>query len=214
MKVSEKSLELNVGAELLARLRGPLNMPKAYLRGLTQKEEKQEGVDFDVNWKNNRIYAFQFKAPVRQYCQYFQFRLNYAQHETLYDGLAQNSPNSVYYVFPFYYSLDKLIRDVPNLADDTWLLEVSCIRPSEFNGQKTITVNCASGKAYVNPRFDMTCLSEMDSIGDGIEDKVFTNWYRDLRKPQPETERNVTESSKFRMNPMIVRGLRVAIIPG
>ena len=39
MKVSEKSLELNVGAELLALLRGPWGMPKAYLWGLTQREE-------------------------------------------------------------------------------------------------------------------------------------------------------------------------------
>ena len=46
MKVSEKSLELNVGAELLAMMRGPWGMPKAYLRGLTQREEKQQGVDF------------------------------------------------------------------------------------------------------------------------------------------------------------------------
>ena len=43
MKISEKSLELNVGAELLGLLRGPWRMPKAYLRGLTQREESQEG---------------------------------------------------------------------------------------------------------------------------------------------------------------------------
>ena len=187
-------------------------MPKAYLRGLTQKEEKQEGVDFDVNWQNNRIYAFQFKAPVREYCQEFQFRLNYAQHKTLYEGLAQKSPNSVYYVLPFYYSLDKLIREVPNLSADTWLLKVSCIRPSIFNKKKTITVNCVPGKACVNPQFKLTRLSEMDSIGDGIEHEVFMEWYKNLRRHESETERNMTESPKLRINPMIVRGLRVAII--
>jgi hypothetical protein len=64
MKVSEKSLELNVGAELLAMMRGPWGMPKAYLRGLTQREEKQQGVDFFVQLgPNARIFAFQFKAP-------------------------------------------------------------------------------------------------------------------------------------------------------
>jgi hypothetical protein len=46
MKVSEKSLELNVGAELLASLRSTPRFTKAYLRGLTQREERQEGVDF------------------------------------------------------------------------------------------------------------------------------------------------------------------------
>jgi hypothetical protein len=46
MKVSEKSLELNLGAEVLGLLRGAWGMPKAYLRRLTQREEKQQGVDF------------------------------------------------------------------------------------------------------------------------------------------------------------------------
>lgn len=64
MKVSEKSLELNVGAELLTLLRNTWGAPKAYLRGLTQREEKQEGVDFFVHLDPaTRIFAFQFKAP-------------------------------------------------------------------------------------------------------------------------------------------------------
>jgi hypothetical protein len=40
MKISEKSLEVNVGAEVLYLLREAWGMPKAYLRGLTQGEEK------------------------------------------------------------------------------------------------------------------------------------------------------------------------------
>src|SRR6266446_789554 len=46
MKVSEKSLELNLGAELLNYLRSKWGLKKAYLRGLTQREERSEGVDF------------------------------------------------------------------------------------------------------------------------------------------------------------------------
>jgi hypothetical protein len=68
MKVSEKSLELNVGAELLNLLRGPWGMPKAYLRGLTQREERQQGVDFFAQLNPaTRIFAFQFKAPKGRY---------------------------------------------------------------------------------------------------------------------------------------------------
>ena len=37
MKVSEMSLELNVGAELLFILRNGWGIPKTYLRGLTQR---------------------------------------------------------------------------------------------------------------------------------------------------------------------------------
>ena len=46
MKVSETPLELNVGAELFNLMRNGMGITKAYLRGLTQREEKQEGVDF------------------------------------------------------------------------------------------------------------------------------------------------------------------------
>ena len=39
-------------------------MHKAYLRGLTQTEERQEGVDFFAELSPaTRIFAFQFKAP-------------------------------------------------------------------------------------------------------------------------------------------------------
>jgi len=62
MKVSEKSLELNIGAEILNILR--TKMPKAYLRGLTQAEENKEGPDFFAQLNANvRLFAFQFKAP-------------------------------------------------------------------------------------------------------------------------------------------------------
>ena len=209
MKVSEKSLELNVGAELLDHLRRRLNMPKTYLRGLTQKEEKQEGVDFYVNLRNSRMFAFQFKAPVSQKDDnHFQFRLNQAQHSKLHQ-LARKFPNSVYYVLPFYFSTDKLIRDVPDLARDTWLLRVFPIAPRIFKGQKTKTVNSFPGLTYVNPDFSMINLPELDIYQkNGIEPEAFIEWYRSLR----EHEGNIAEGSTSRLNPMIVRGLRVAIV--
>ena len=85
MKVSEKSLELNVGAELLALLRGPMGMRKAYLRGLTQREESQEGVDFFAQLSSRmRIFAFQFKAPKgRREGEPYRFTIQRRQHEKL-----------------------------------------------------------------------------------------------------------------------------------
>ena len=68
-KVSEKSLELNIGSELLDLIRWRWRMPKAYLRGLTQQaEERREGVDFFTEMSPaTRIFAFQFKAPKGQW---------------------------------------------------------------------------------------------------------------------------------------------------
>ena len=109
MKVSEKSLELNIGAELLALMRGSWGMPKAYLRGLTQKEEKQEGVDFFARLPSSaRIFAFQFKAPkgTTESIPY-KYTLVREQHQPPYQ-LSQAAPSGVFYVFPFYVTIPKL----------------------------------------------------------------------------------------------------------
>ena len=117
MKISEKSLELNVGAELLYLLRGAWGMPKAYFRGLTQREERHEGVDFFAQLNPTvKIFAFQFKAPKGRHDQVpYRFTLVGEQHERLHK-LAREWPDGVFYVLPFYASHEKLQLDVPALA--------------------------------------------------------------------------------------------------
>ena len=122
MKVSEKSLELNVGAELLDVLRHRCAMPKAYLRGLTQREEHQEGVDFLAELSSStRIFAFQFKAPKGQWGDKtpYRFTIQRHQHEKL-SALSTKCPSGVFYVLPFYVCPAKLRHDVPQLLRDTW----------------------------------------------------------------------------------------------
>ena len=210
MKVSEKSLELNVGAELLARLRGPWNMPKAYLRGLTQREEHRTGVDFFVRLPDGtRLFAFQFKAPRGPSDDLpYTFTLGRHQHSSLH-ALAQQDPGAVHYVFPFYVSTQKLVRDVPTLARDTWLLPVAPLDvPTVFAGQKTKRVQCYPATAVVNPEYPMKNLAELAlSSADGIRPARFAEWYRELRSHDSE----VADRSP-RKNPHLVRGLRVAIV--
>ncbi len=126
MKVNEKSLELNVGAELLAHFRGQMKKPKAYLQGLTQIEEWKDGADFFLNLpRNTRLFAFQFKAPKkRPDALPYKFKLDREQHESLY---RLSKPKGVFYVLPFYCFFNKLIKEVPNLSKDTWLLNVRSI---------------------------------------------------------------------------------------
>ena len=210
MKVSEKSLELNVGAELLARLRGPLNMPKAYLRGLTQREEHRTGVDFFARLPGGtRIFAFQFKAPRGPSDDLpYRFTLGRHQHTLLHD-LAVQEPGAVYYALPFYVSTHKLVRDIPNLARDTWLLPAAPLDvPTVFAGQKTKRVHCYRGKAVVNPDYPMKNLAELVlSWEEGIQPGRFAEWYRELRRHSSD---HVDRPP--RMNPHVVRGLRVTII--
>ena len=83
------------------------------------------------------------------------------QHSSLHN-LAVQDPGAVYYVFPFYVSTHKLVRDGPNLARDTWLLPAAPLDgPTVFAGQKTKRVQCYPGTAVVNPDYPMKNLAEL-----------------------------------------------------
>jgi hypothetical protein len=166
VKVSEKSLELNVGAELLWELRNTLGLTKAYLRGLTQEEERREGVDFFVHLDpSTKIFAFQFKAPQgKAESTPYKHKLVRYQHEELFN-LAQMSPGAVHYVFPFYVTPAKLQAHVPNLLSDTWLLDVAPMdTASVFGTKKTTTIRCTFGGAQVNPEYPLARLGQETRI--------------------------------------------------
>lgn len=210
MKVSEKSLELNIGAELLGLLRGSWGMPKAYLRGLTQNEEKQEGVDFFVQLDPaTRLFAFQFKAPKgKAEATPYQYILVRDQHESLF-ALAQHSPSSVFYVFPFYVTPAKLQQDVPQLLQDTWLLDLCQMPTGQTFGatKRTRIIRCQPGNAFINPEYRLQRLvdiSRLDSHGISVEG--FASWYKLHREFDRPTVR------AKRRSPWLVRGLRLVIV--
>lgn len=208
MKVSEKALELNIGAELLATLRGPWGLPKAYLQGLTQKEERQQGVDFFAQLSPEaRLFAFQFKAPRGSAEQPpYKFTLSFEQHMRL-DALAKSAPGSVYYVLPFYLTHKKLTKWVPRLADDTWLLSVSTMNPAEvFAGRATRTMRCESSRAYINPEYRLLPFGGVIAESPlGIPASTFASWYADTR--------GLTVNSPARSPATrLLRGLKVVIV--
>lgn len=210
MKISEKSLELNVGTELLNRFRDSWGLRKAYLRGLTQHEERQQGVDFFAQLSPAaRIFAFQFKAPKGRHDRVpYRFTLMREQHETLH-ALAQAWPNDVLYVLPFYASHQKLQRHVPMLLQDTWCLAIASMAPSVvFGTNKTKVVRCSPGVAAVNPEYRLQRVWDVKITPEaGIPAEEFASWYRRLH----DREARSVKASKGR-NPWIVRGLRVVII--
>ena len=208
MKVSEKSLELNVGAELLALLRGPWGMPKAYLWGLTQREESQEGVDFFAQLSpGTRIFAFQFKAPKGRWeGEPYRFTIQRRQHEKL-AALAGGSAGDVFYVLPYYVLPVKLQRYVPRLLCDTWFLPVGSMRGTDpFGTYETRTMRCERGLASINPDYELRGVEQLEP-GDGIPTGQFAEWYANLHAQ--------TDERGFRgkrKDPWLVRGLRVAIV--
>lgn len=206
-KVSEKSLELNVGAELLWLMRSTWGMPKVYLRGLTQAEEHAQGPDFFAELSPDaKLLAFQFKAPKGHFeASPYRFTLVREQHSLLHK-LARDWPDSVYYVFPFFSTPAKLHQYVPSLLNDTWLLRVADMEPDVvFAGQRTKVIHCSPGLATINPQYRLENPS-MIPLGrvSGVPARAFALWYQ-LEIGQPP--------SASRRNPWRVRGLRVAVIP-
>ena len=203
-------MELNVGAELLSFLRSHRGMKKAYLRGLTQREEKQEGVDSFLQLPNARFFAFQFKAPWRGVdSPPYRYTLVREQHDNLY-RLAQKAPDAVYYVLPFFATMPKLRQEVPNLLKDTWFMRVHGMQTSAvFSANKTKVIRCCPGFAWVNPRYETerfipdTGPSSREFRGISVED--FAEWYEQVRQLVPN-------GSPWR-NLWLSRGLRIAVVP-
>jgi hypothetical protein len=208
MKVSEKSLELNVAAELLLWLRYFWGMQKTYLRGLTQREESQEGVDFFVQLDPaTRLFAYQFKAPKGKVDAVpYRYTLRKEQHELLF-SLSQLAPSSVFYVLPFYVAPAKLQQKIPDLLEDTWFLDVRQA-PTEqlFGTLQTKKLRCWASFAQANPEYKLLSFHDLPRLEpSGIPVQSFSKWYASWRQQHSELVMR-------RRNPWTVRGLRVAIV--
>ena len=111
---------------MLQALRGHAGYRKALWIGLTQREERQQGLDVRVRNTEGLALMLQFKSPWAT-CygvDLYKFSINKRQHEAL-EQLG--SPKAVFYAFPLYNRWFKADRHAPDLLQDTWLLPVSCI---------------------------------------------------------------------------------------
>ena len=207
MKVSEKSLELNVGTEVLNLMRWAWGRPKTYLRGLTQLEEKRQGVDFFAELDPaSRLFAFQFKAPKGRLDGYpYRYTLVREQHAVLYK-LARRFPGSAFYVLPFYVTVAKLQQYVPTLMRDTWLMPIDQMPTKKvFGTAKSKTARCQAGRASIKPEHDLAPLGDLSPQAFvGVPPDAFSDWYRHYRDVRTVADRH--------RNPWIARGLRVAVV--
>lgn len=133
MKVSEKTLELNICAQMHSAVYPRVNL---LWFGLTQRQEAQMGFDACTRL-GGRLLIFQFKASnhrLRSGARKFQ--LSHAQLRALH-SLARGSIRSVFYAFPLVGNTQELLR-YRNLLDVTWLLDVSGLpalaAPTKRNG--------------------------------------------------------------------------------
>ena len=128
-EVSEKSLELNVCAEMLHEIRQRPGCDAALWVGLTQRQESLLGLDaFIRNVGSGQSVMLQFKSPQASSLvdSLYKFSINERQHERL-DRIARACPRTVLYVFPLYGKWSKARNYAPDLMQDTWLVRVSDI---------------------------------------------------------------------------------------
>ena len=159
-EVSEKSLELNVCAEMLQDLRDYPNYRKALWVGLTQREERQQGLDERIRNTGDLALMLQFKSPWATYYgdNFYKFSINKKQHEAL-ERLGH--PEAVFYVFPLYSRWCKADMHAPSLLQDTWLLPVSCIPSAvlvrESTPVRVIRCNQSQVKVSGYPHWEARC---------------------------------------------------------
>ena len=133
-EVSEKSLELNVCAELLQHVRTWPGCGGALWLGLTQAQERRKGLDELIrNVGHGVAFLFQFKSPwpTSRVDSLYKFSINEIQHAAL-ERLVTDYPNDVNpddisYVFPLYSTWEKADQYAPELVRDTWLMPVSAV---------------------------------------------------------------------------------------
>ena len=212
-KVSEKTLELNIGAEILQIIRSQHGRSKAFLRGLTQAEEHAHGVDFYAKLPDNtRVYAFQFKAPKKgPEVEPYRFTIQDYQHASLYRAASEN-PGSVFYCFPYYVGTTKLITHSPTLLNETWFLDVASVPPTVFGPHKSKTVRCQGRFAQINPEYKLTSFAEFKNapdagelfLGEGLKLKVLREMFRMLLKRRDDNAR---------LSSWLTRGLRAVFVP-
>lgn len=214
MRVSEKTLELNIGAELLTVLRARKGFEKLYLRGLTQAQERRDGADFFAYLSPKaRIFAFQFKAPkdIEERSPY-RYRLVRHQHECLL-RLARMKPRTVFYVFPYFTGFDKVHRKSPTLLAETRFLEVSTMESREvFSSFSSRTISCTGSLARVNPEFTLESFPDLHIPDEaGVNPGAFGDWFGQSFPRSP-----VGSSSAENELPTVAlsRGLYFAVSPG
>lgn len=130
LRVSEKTLELNICAEVLYVIRQIPGCHGGFWIGMKQQQEARLGIDELIrNIPAGMHLALQFKAPrsePRDQIPY-RFTINDKQNNNLL-RLASSRPEAVYYIFPHYNTFTKMHSDSPTLLRDTWLLRVDDLR--------------------------------------------------------------------------------------
>ena len=172
-EVSEKSLELNVCAELLQYIRSWPGCDRALWFGLTQAQERQEGIDARIRNAGPGVsIMLQFKAPWATSLEdrLYKFSINEQQHEAL-EALAGKNPQAVHYVFPLFSTWGKADQHAPDLANDTWLVPVPSIPLANLTALSTPSTGLHRVEVVPTSSWVTVTVHSPEVIGDAINAK-------------------------------------------
>lgn len=180
LRVSEKTLELNIGAEVLQLIRQFRGCSRAFWIGMKQDQEARLGIDELIhNLPAGMHFALQFKAPRSKPPNTipYRFTINDRQNDNLL-RLAIARPEAVHYIFPHYNTFTGMRSHSPTLLRDTWLLKVHHLRglPISTNrlGTHKVETDPPSARVYSKP-IDRKIVNASKAL-----ENIFGNSYAEL----------------------------------
>lgn len=165
--MNERTLELNVGHEILAEARSYIGNA-SFLAAISQQLEGEEGYDYAVNYGNGHVIYFQFKAPKRKsedgvYTFVINNNRNKDQHDRLYRFAYGH--NFVYYVFPLIHSISELRTSLPDVLSRTIFVHV--LEIPEFNDHREHQVKISFSPGFPIP--NILSIHSMTFSAKGLE---------------------------------------------
>ena len=174
---------------MLQCLRANPSYRKALWVGLTQREEREKGIDARLHNAHGTALMLQFKAPwvTSRVDHLYRFSINREQHQAL-EQLELNYPNAAFYVFPLYSRWWKADRDAPHLLQDTWLLPVSCIQSKKLVKENTTVDVRRDLISQISVEISIRGRTSGESGCDGIN---ASSYFESLRRTLDRTPNNM-----------------------
>ena len=183
-------MELNLCAELLQYIRAWPGCDRALWFGLTQAQERQEGIDARIRNAGPGVsIMLQFKAPwvTSLEDRLYKFSVNEQQHEAL-EALAGENPQAVHYVFPLFSTWGKADQHAPDLANDTWLVPVASIPLAKLTELSTPSTGLHRVEVVPTSSWATVTFHSPEVIGDAINAKSL---FSQRTAGQPIDTRNI-----------------------
>ncbi|MFM7797100.1 MAG: hypothetical protein ACKO7N_10090, partial [Candidatus Nitrosotenuis sp.] len=128
--LNEKTLEINVNADILRRFRRNARFRHSFIYGFSQYYESRNGLDTSFNLPGSlNIVSFQFKAPIRSSRNVFFFEFNNNdsndQHNLLYlTAVTVPYTSTVFYALPAFSDINHFANSSPRFLEKTFFIDI------------------------------------------------------------------------------------------